>query len=63
MNFIKKMFAPMADDMTSTRYHMKQIERRHDIPEYEGEIVRPATEFNGVLIDTMNAALDFTEAQ
>ena len=63
MNFIKKMFSPMPDDMSTTRYHAQQIARRLDIPEYEGEIVRGATEFNGIVIDSTDKALDFTEAQ
>jgi hypothetical protein len=63
MNFIKKMFSPMPDDMSTTRYHAQQIARRLDIPEYEGEIVRGATEFNGIVIDSTEKALDFTEAQ
>ena len=63
MNFIKKMFSPRSDDMSTTRYHAQQIARRLDIPEYEGEIIRGATEFNGIVIDTVDKALDFTEAQ
>jgi hypothetical protein len=27
---LKKLFEPMADDMTSTKHHIKQIERRHN---------------------------------
>lgn len=63
MDFIKKMFSPMSDDMSTTRYHAKQIARRLDIPEYEGEIVRGATEFSGVVLDSTDKALDFMEAQ
>jgi hypothetical protein len=30
LDMIKKAFEPMADDMTSTKHHIKQIERRHN---------------------------------
>lgn len=49
---VKRAFDPMPDDMTSTKYHIEQIERRRDIPADEGEIVRAATPFNGGIVRT-----------
>lgn len=46
---IKWLFAPMPDDMTSTKYHIKQLERRNDLPVDLGEIVRPATPVDGYI--------------
>ena len=34
MDTVIKLFGPMEDDMTSTKYHIKQIERRRE-PESE----------------------------
>lgn len=49
---VKRVFEPMADDMTSTKYHIEQIKRRHDVPANEGEIVRASTPFNGAITRT-----------
>lgn len=49
---VKRAFEPMSDDMTSTKYHIEQIERRRDPNPLEGEIVRAATEYDGIILRT-----------
>lgn len=35
---VKRAFEPMTDDMTSTKHHIKQIERRRE-PDVDSEVV------------------------
>lgn len=61
---VKKAFEPMQDDMSSTIYHIEQIERKRcEFADIDSEIVRSATVYNGELIATKEAAFDYMEAR
>ena len=41
------------DDMSSTMYHIKQLERRREPEPTEGEVVRAARPYQGVIISNV----------